>query len=279
MKVGYFNLGRMGRLGNVFFEIFSTYGYSVKHGFSCYFNYVPVLEMLPNIKFNVGTFNVDHIMREEKGIPSFSITYNDFEKKDNVELYGFLQSYKYFENLDEKCFVYSCPHAIKDDLYEKITSEDSSFIHVRRGDYLNYPENLLDISYYYKAIKLMNVKSYFVFSDDIPFCKSIFSSFEERNAYDFFYIENENPYQDISLMSIMKNGILSNSSFSFWGARLNGKPIRAICPLYWFSSKNKIDTDDIVYPEWERIKDVKLDLIEIDVKNTKQKADGVILLN
>ncbi len=102
-------------------------------------------------------------------------------------------------------------------------------LHVRRGDYLGlgYQGLRFDVTtpvYFLNAIKYMSARlskqasKFFVFSNDIPWCKNLFSRFEE----DFIYVENNDEISgefDMYLMSMCKHFIISNSSFS-WGGLL-----------------------------------------------------------
>ena len=107
---------------------------------------------------------------------------------------------------------------------------DSVSIHVRRGDYIKAGSRLLDQNYYKSAIQYMNSKinnpKFFVFSNDIEYCKGIFNEYKG-----FVYIEgntgNES-FRDMQLMSQCKHNIIANSTFSFWGAYLNDNPAKIV---------------------------------------------------
>jgi hypothetical protein len=61
--------------------------------------------------------------------------------------------------------------------------------------------------------KFNNVK-YFVFSDDIKWCK------ENLKINSVIYVDSEeerDPCEDIYLMSLCRHNIIANSSFSWWG--------------------------------------------------------------
>jgi hypothetical protein len=243
MRVGYFQLGKNGRLGNQLFQIFSTYGISMRWNSTCHFNYVPCLDRLPNVEWK------EEFAPKKKLCEQGNLIYTPFHKEGDVEIQGYLQSYKYFENLPESCFRFTLGTKVNLDIWEQLQSESSCFVHIRRGDYVRVCSNLLDKDYYFDAMDAMGKdKKFFIFSDDIPYCQDMFNG----SDFNVFHVNNGTPYQDLWALSQFKNGIISNSSFSWWGARLNQKPDRIIAPLRWFS-KEETDTDDLLYDEWEKI--------------------------
>ena len=105
-----------------------------------------------------------------------------------------------------------------------IDNTNSCSIHIRLGDYVNNKEfGILNVDYYDKAIQhvknIIHDTVFFVFSDDINAAKRILGT-----GTDFKYIESPDRNDsgvDMYLMSCCKNNIIANSSYSFWGAKLN----------------------------------------------------------
>jgi hypothetical protein len=55
-------------------------------------------------------------------------------------------------------------------------------------------------------------------------------------------------------MSMCKNNIIANSSFSWWGAWLNLNPDKkVIAPNNWFGTQTNLDIDDIIPEDWIKI--------------------------
>lgn len=132
-------------------------------------------------------------------------------------------------------------------------------IHVRRGDYLKKPWGIYDFShvatedYYDKAIRFVrsrldsNSISFYVFSDDIEWCK------EHFGTDGFIYIDcnhGNDSWQDLFLMTLCSWHINANSTFSWWGAWLSGTPNNTIVPERFLRN---IETKDIYPDGWIKI--------------------------
>jgi len=64
------------------------------------------------------------------------------------------------------------------------------------------------------------------------------------------FIENEKDYIEIYLMSLCNNNIISNSSYSWWGAYLNkNKNKKIVSPSKWFKSESII-MKDLYCKDW-----------------------------
>lgn len=115
-------------------------------------------------------------------------------------------------------------------LAERMAAGNSVSVHIRRGDYLN-PENqamfggICTEAYYESAIKEMRRQvpdaHFYIFSDDIPYAAEHYGS-EDFTIVDINH--GADSFFDMWLMSQCKHNICANSTFSFWGARLNENP-------------------------------------------------------
>lgn len=100
-------------------------------------------------------------------------------------------------------------------------------VHIRRGDYLDDINKALfggicTESYYKRAIAYMKERFpeavFYFFSDDIPYVKEHY----QADAYRIIDWNNgKDSFYDMMLMSRCRHNICANSTFSFWGARLN----------------------------------------------------------
>ena len=59
-----------------------------------------------------------------------------------------------------------------------------------------------------------------------------------------------NQFEDMCLISMCKNVIMANSSFSWWGAYLNTHADTIIAPKKWFGTSLDSSWKDIYYKDW-----------------------------
>lgn len=152
----------------------------------------------------------------------------DFE---DMYLSGYFACEKYYADilydLREKIQFPPSKNPLNQETAEEMQGCDSVSMHIRRGDYLN-PENkgmfgnICTPGYYRKAMEVIveNVPDahFYIFSDDIPYVKREFRG----SSYTVVDINHgKDSFYDMWLMSQCKHNICANSTFSFWGARLN----------------------------------------------------------
>jgi hypothetical protein len=113
----------------------------------------------------------------------------------------------------------------------------ASFVHVRRGDYLNYKvygagDVCLPAGFYRAAIKELHRRvgdTHLVFVTDDP-------RWIEENLGDIpnTTITSNDPLTDFAIMTECKSGIVSNSTYSLAAALIMTDPGIVIGPEYWF---------------------------------------------
>jgi hypothetical protein len=155
----------------------------------------------------------------------------------NVYLDGYFQTEKYFKS--DLNVIFS-EFTLKERFLDRIQpfevlirqSSPSVSIHIRRGDYANDSKTsrlflVCDASYYQRAIIDMSNRvpncHFFIFSDDIEWVKQ---NLVFPPSATFISSEKGDPNtlsssQELVLISRCNHHILSNSSFSWWGAYLN----------------------------------------------------------
>jgi hypothetical protein len=261
----------IGGLGNYMFQIAAAYAYSLKHGKQMVLttdDSIVIHKHLNSYKDNILS-NITFITN--KDYKSFK-PYNEpgFEWAEipaiegDMYLNGYFQSEKYFkEYSDEIKKLFEQPTFVRGLVAHESwathgvfinTATNTCSIHVRRGDYLKSPDHhpAQNMNYYMKAIKQMPKDTiFFVFSDDIPWCKQNFPDLPEK----FKFVEGNPDFVDLHMMSSCKNNIICNSTFSWWAAWLNKNPDKkVIIPKNWFGpAYAHYNTEDLYCENWLKI--------------------------
>jgi hypothetical protein len=172
-------------------------------------------------------------------------------------LHGFWQSYLYFNDVAS---------AIRKELVplrpsEKLLSAAKALqsinnpvaYHIRRGDYLHEKSGFSALGSEYFEHAHEEMKSYCVhtpviFSDDNEWVKEHLCFPNSVYATDFCLRDDE----ELILMSRCAHQVISNSSFSWWGAWLNENPSKVvIAPAHWHPAHTPEST--LIPQGWKRI--------------------------
>lgn len=163
---------------------------------------------------------------------------------------GYFQSYKYL-NRDRVLEQFAIDKDTMEFIqltYPKILEGGFTSIHVRRGDYLKalHKHPFCGRNYYLKAINLIGEnENFIVVSDDITWCKN------NLKLKNIIYVENTSPIIDLYIQSSCDNNIISNSSFSWWGAYLNDNDSKkVIMPSMWFGYRFTVNVKDLILPSY-----------------------------
>jgi hypothetical protein len=262
--IGHNHLGRNGRFGNQMFQYAATKGIAVNRGYDWCIPPGPVSDeeftdeenqhklfmafKLPSVK-EVNLFPAPY--REEV---SFTFDQDLFDNcEDNINLYGYFQSEKYFKHIEQKIredFTW------RDDvwnmckeIFDSIVPERKAIsLHVRRTDHLIKPtyHPVLPLSYYDEALSKFD-KDFpvLVFSDDPEWCNEQEFFSDDR----FLVSEGGDNITDMCMMSMCEYQIIANSTFSWWGAWLSESE-NVIAPKLWFGPDGQ-DPKDIYVERWE----------------------------
>ena len=127
---------------------------------------------------------------------------------------------------------------------EQLGDKPTVSIHIRKGDYTlpqNQILNIIDEDYYINALtqNFLPIKDYnfLVFSNDIEYAKTQLEGdnvyFVEPKGIDSYsYTSSEK--DDLALLSLCDHHIITNSTYSWWGAYLSKSPNKKIiCPTNW----------------------------------------------
>lgn len=182
--------------------------------------------------------------------------------KDNTCVVGRWQSAIYFDAIESeirKAFVVKNAFRLHSSYSERISNSASSIaIHVRRGDYVSndfYKEHIgaLDENYYKQAYDWMcsriSEPRFFIFSQDLEWCKS-----QLGFVKDAVFVSNESSKkgvaEDLHLLMSCKHHIISNSTFSWWGAYLSSNTEKiVVAPKIWANHKDFVP-EFILPDEW-----------------------------
>lgn len=182
----------------------------------------------------------------------------EFKKNINYILEGFWQRKKYYSddviatinNELTKEIDLKNPKIIR---LKKEINERSLAVHVRRGDFItnrNYfirQQFILSNNYYIKTISnlLDEVDKIFIFTDDEINTKDILPPLTARHSVNVIGKKEVADLEAFYLISLFKNIIIANSTFSLWAAiiskfRLNDNIV--IAPCRWHK-KNPFDLE------------------------------------
>lgn len=288
-----------GGLGNQLFMIFATLSFAYQNNF--HYNLIRHSSSFNNNSVNFWNNFLSQISYSNKTLTKFYNYHyeNDpflFDKipvtSNKIYLMGYFQNEEYFYSIKDIILSFLlCGLSIEDKLLiEKIIREIDLFakgrvkifVHIRRGDYLLYPNhhNIISENYYRNSISILNDKVskllnndiiqnntnnsvknevlYIFFSDDTEYAKNTFKDLGNN----FFSIDNGYPdYIILIIMSLLDGGIIANSSFSWWGAYLQNlqknnkissiydkissiinKEILIIAPKFWFFKNSTVHT-------------------------------------
>lgn len=236
----------MGGLGNQMFQIAHAVCQGLKNNVGVSFDLnssIPYQGNQPYKYVNSIFRNVNFSGKKNNTTRISELHWNDsnlrFNPKDSVEFYGYFQSSKNFLGYEEYIKEFFEPtEDIKNklfNLYPDLLLEDTVSIHSRRGDYSKFLDVLpiVDITYFKHCLSLLGeTKKIFIFSDDKKWVK------ENLISNNQIIVDGLDDYEELWMMSLCKNNIMSNSSFSWWGSFLNKNQNKKVfAPNIWFGPK------------------------------------------
>lgn len=169
--------------------------------------------------------------------------YDPLPAVDSLTIEGYFQSERYFANAKGE---------IAKALQFEYTPSDFVALHIRRGDYMLYPEQfpLMPLEYYQAGIDYFIDKAecrFKVFSDDIEWCKTYFKP-EWWGSY-VEYSDVKDPLTDMKGMYNASGFIIANSTFSLFPALLrpDQPPVVAPAECRWYGPMNAhLETCDLM---------------------------------
>lgn len=180
----------------------------------------------------------------------------------NTYIFGTFTYYECLNDIKQSLinditFTRKLPNIIKE-LLDEFKLYNSVAIHVRRGDYEgDRIRDVCSMTYYHNSIEYVssnqNNLRFYIFSNDPEYIKTNFSFLSN-----YFFIDNSlydnSDYLDLFLMTQVNHLIISNSTFSYWGAWLNKNINKiVIAPNCYHSDNSWVHQSELYPPEWIRL--------------------------
>lgn len=238
----------VGGLGNQLFQIAAGYAYAKKYDKRlvidstqwCAGQGSHVLSFKDTI-FKNFDYESSSITRDTIGIYEKEFNYLEIPfNYGNVMLNGYFQSLKYFDDCQEEFKNKLNLPKIKSP--KDLTKKNVGF-HIRRGDYLKYPDihYVCKTDYFDKCFAYFNDHEIDVFTDSPEY---VLDEFKHQK---FNLIRSNSELEDLALLSQYNNIVCSNSTFSWWASFLGNEDKLIIVPNKWFM--NDMPHEDIYRPD------------------------------
>lgn len=292
----------MGGLGNQLFQIFAAMAVGIRDGHKIILPYWEVYRtgsvtrysfwdsFLAPIKIFTNFYNksvTNDILLAVQPHEHFYHSYMrvpDVGLSQNIRLFGYFQSYKYFIDQQPQIYKLICLESqcqsIKNEYlqlfyngFERDNRLYTISMHFRQGDYKYIQDchNILPYDYYENALKYIISQCsgldidirvlYFCEAEDNECVQSIINKLSIstsmcNNNIGFIKVDDTiDDWKQMLLMSCCRSNIIANSTFSWWGAYFNTNINKIVCyPSKWFGpvlSHNYMG--DMFPPEWSEI--------------------------
>jgi hypothetical protein len=269
----------MGGLGNQLFQIFTTISHAIDLKTKVTFIDVDKLgggqtivrstywdNFLIRLKpFTSKTFP-PMILIKESGFRYGDLNLYKY-RKENICLYGYFQSHKYFF----QHFYAICKMIGLEEIKKSVISKsgftqdalnDTISLHFRLGDYkkIQHYHPIMTYEYYKKSLTFFKTREklksnilYFCEEEDIEDVNETIVKLKgDFPTLNFIRASNDlSDWEQMILMSCCRDNIIANSSFSWWGAYLIKLTGKIIMPNNWFS--NELDSKDLYVEGWTKI--------------------------
>ena len=267
-----------GGLGNQLFQIFAVIAYSFRYKVkfilsdklrckrSTYWDSL-FKELVP---FTCDFSSINWSDYSNYNEPVFN--HNEIPYTENVNVFGYFQSYIYFEE-----FYFDIINIIKlPDIIEHTRTKylpyfekDTISIHFRIGDYKPLPSHhpILQYNYYERSLEhILNSTNkdiydvlYFYETSDIYDVNLIINKLQNKftnlNFINIYSNNSEiNDWEQMLLMTQCNHNVIANSTFSWWGAYIGYKmnESKIVCyPSTWFGpALTDHYTHDLFLEKW-----------------------------
>lgn len=209
--------------------------------------------------------------------PDFSFTpvpppqlISPVNKECILQLQGYFQSHKYFEKHEDFIWGLLNISELKQNIqnsHQDLLDYDVS-LHFRIGDYADkqHLHPVQQAKYYVRALTHIfkhggkdatTCRALCFFEQiDLDTVSSLVQQIKQNCGIRTIDLIDTNivDYEQLILMSLCKHNIIANSTFSWWGGKLNRNPNKiVIYPSSWFGPMLKNNTNDLTPSNWVKI--------------------------
>jgi len=232
---------------------------------------VASIEEIRRVRYPLGLLSYLYKMFQKKILRKYYVDWHPETQnlKGNIYLDGYFQSEKYFleyssELLNELVLSEDSKKEAESILFVLENHNPTVALHIRLGDYVSNPRvskshNICGKEYFDNAINYFRQElgnfSLIIFSDDVSWVKNnmqfpVYCTYIADIAHRLGINLNES--QEMIVMSRCDHQIISNSSFSWWGAYINKAPNKiVVAPDIW--TKGSISQSNILPSSWIRM--------------------------
>lgn len=264
--MNFISTNHQGGIGNVMFKLAAAISLALDNNVDYIFSneFIRPADQVATKGYSDYRVYYDNILRNIQFINSIPKNYTVYNQPgfhyepipyisgSNLLITGYYQSEKYFKNNRQYIFdLFKPSNETKKFILENyIDVTNSVSIHVRRGDYLQYPNHHPQQTneYYKTAVETIGLdRNYIIFSDDIDGCRDMFNFLPNKR-----FFTSGIDWIDLYMMSLCSDNIICNSSFSWWGAYLNEHVTKTIiAPKRWFGpAYENYNTSDLIPKSW-----------------------------
>jgi len=278
----------MGGLGNQLFQIMMVMAVAIKNEIPFIFPYSDKLTtgverptywdtFFKNIRmytanpqnFNNSNIFINNLLYKHPVYNEPRFNYTEIPKIDNVMFNGYFQSYKYFQEVQDKIFdligIYGIQLDILNEYPELFNEKNTISMHFRLGDYKTKQDchPILPYEYYEKSLEMIPTEElskynvlYFCEEEDNEYVNGVIDKLKLKfQVKEFIKVDDTiDDWKQLIIMSCCKINIIANSSFSWWGAYFNindGKIV--FYPSVWFGPSIQNDVSDMYPDSWIKI--------------------------
>jgi len=260
----------MGGLGNQLFQIFTMIGYSLRHNIPYYIERgIPSRHDRP-FYWDSLLITLSSKLRDKRPIRVLSESTFHYKEipymTQHFKLYGYFQSYKYFNDQQQDIIqlLDIQNHKLK---MSQPNDNNNVSLHFRIGDYANIQHHhpIMVTEYYIRCLKCLvddtgrdnwNILYFYEENNKDIVTQKIETIKQSFPNLTFEAISSHyKDYEQMLIMSNCQHNIIANSTFSWWGAYFNTNPEhKTYYPSKWFGpAQGNKKIDDLFPPDWVKI--------------------------